>query len=37
MVTGTTVTRDAFTVANLLNDTDSDLDSNNNFGTGGPI
>ena len=37
MVTGTTVTKDSFTVASLVNNTDSYLDSNDNFGTGGPI
>jgi hypothetical protein len=36
-VTGTTVTRDAFTTADLLNNTDSNNDGHNNFGSGGPI
>ena len=36
-VTGTTVTQDAFTTADLLNNTDSNNDGNNNSGSGGPI
>jgi hypothetical protein len=36
-VIGTTVTQDTFTSADLLNNTDSNNDGNNNFGSGGPI
>jgi hypothetical protein len=36
-VTGTTVTQDTFTTADLLNNTDSNNDGHNNFGSGGPI
>jgi hypothetical protein len=30
-------TKDTFTTADLLNNTDSNNDGNNNFGSGGPI
>jgi len=37
VVTGTTVTQDAFTLGNLVNNTDTNNDGNDNFGTGGAI
>jgi hypothetical protein len=37
VVTGTTVTKDAFTSGNLVNNLDSNGDGNNNYGTGGPF
>jgi hypothetical protein len=37
VVTGTVVTRDSFTLGNLVNNFDSNNDSNNNFGSGGPL
>jgi hypothetical protein len=36
-VTGTTLTRDAFTSANLANNTASNNASSDNFGSGGPM
>jgi hypothetical protein len=37
VVTGSTVTKDAFTLGYLINNADSNNDSNDNFGTGGPV